>query len=87
MHPLICIASTAQQDSYGGYMVAFAGRKYAARSLPAFVANSTFTITSFTLVSKQAFCKFLAALWSNFVLKKFTMNPDIFDTGTRIQKG
>ncbi|XP_009608547.1 uncharacterized protein [Nicotiana tomentosiformis] len=37
-------------DSYGGYMVAFAGRKYAARSLPAFVANSTFTITSFTLV-------------------------------------
>ncbi|GLU19107.1 hypothetical protein SLE2022_353730 [Rubroshorea leprosula] len=37
-------------DSYGGYMVAFAGRKYAARSIPAFVANSTYTITSFTLV-------------------------------------
>ncbi|XP_049400580.1 uncharacterized protein LOC125864600 [Solanum stenotomum] len=37
-------------DSYGGYMVAFAGRKYAARSLPAFVANGTFTVTSFTLV-------------------------------------
>jgi len=32
-------------------MVAFAGRKYAARSLPAFVANSTYTVTSFTLVS------------------------------------
>ncbi|GKV29733.1 hypothetical protein SLEP1_g38634 [Rubroshorea leprosula] len=31
-------------------MVAFAGRKYAARSLPAFVANSTYTVTSFTLV-------------------------------------
>lgn len=30
-------------------MVAFAGRKYAARSLPAFVANGTFTVTSFTL--------------------------------------
>ncbi|KAF2308296.1 hypothetical protein GH714_039919 [Hevea brasiliensis] len=37
-------------ENYGGYMVAFAGRKYAARSLPAFVANSTYTVTSFTLV-------------------------------------
>ncbi|KAA8518445.1 hypothetical protein F0562_015919 [Nyssa sinensis] len=37
-------------DSYGGYMVAFAGRKYAARSPPAFVANSTYIVTSFTLV-------------------------------------
>ncbi|GFZ09251.1 hypothetical protein Acr_20g0010590 [Actinidia rufa] len=37
-------------DSTGGYMVAFAGRKYAARSPPAFVANSTYTVTSFTLV-------------------------------------
>ncbi|XP_051150593.1 uncharacterized protein LOC127265002 [Andrographis paniculata] len=37
-------------DSYGGYMVAFAGRKYAARSIPAFVANSTYIVTSFTLV-------------------------------------
>jgi hypothetical protein len=37
-------------DSTGGYMVAFAGQKYAARSLPAFVANSTYTVTSFTLV-------------------------------------
>lgn len=34
----------------GGYMVAFAGRKYAARSLPVQVADSTHTITSFTLV-------------------------------------
>ncbi|KAF2289599.1 hypothetical protein GH714_037389 [Hevea brasiliensis] len=37
-------------ENNGGYMVAFAGRKYAARSLPAFVANSTYTVTSFTLV-------------------------------------
>ncbi|KAK9939204.1 hypothetical protein M0R45_015910 [Rubus argutus] len=42
--------STFQPDSYGGYMVAFAGRKYAARSPPAFVANSTYIVTSFTLV-------------------------------------
>lgn len=37
-------------DSYGGYMVAFAGRKYAARSPLSFVANSTYIVTSFTLV-------------------------------------
>ncbi|KAL6636792.1 hypothetical protein ACP70R_024364 [Stipagrostis hirtigluma subsp. patula] len=36
--------------SSGGYMVAFAGRKYAARSLPVFVSNSSYTVTSFTLV-------------------------------------
>jgi len=39
------------QDTYG-YMVAFAGRKYAARSPPAFVANGTYTVTSFTLVRR-----------------------------------
>ncbi|CAN1306720.1 hypothetical protein LINPERPRIM_LOCUS26888 [Linum perenne] len=38
------------QDNVGGYMVAFGGRKYAARSLPAFVANGTYTVTSYTLV-------------------------------------
>lgn len=37
-------------ENYGGNMVAFAGRKYAARSTPTFVANSTYIITSFTLV-------------------------------------
>ncbi|XP_022766939.1 uncharacterized protein LOC111311643 [Durio zibethinus] len=31
-------------------MVAFTGRKYAARSLPAFVANGTYSVTSFTLM-------------------------------------
>ncbi|MQL85569.1 hypothetical protein Taro_018084 [Colocasia esculenta] len=34
----------------GGFMVAFAGRKYAARSPPAFVGNNSFVVTSFTLV-------------------------------------
>ncbi|KAK0585460.1 hypothetical protein LWI29_028853 [Acer saccharum] len=42
--------SSFSPENFGGYMVAFAGRKYAARSLPAFVANSTYTVTSFTLV-------------------------------------
>lgn len=36
----------------GGYMVAFAGRKYAARSPPLFVADNTHIITSFTLVNQ-----------------------------------
>ena len=34
----------------GGYMVAFAGQKYAARSLPIMFADDSHTITSFTLV-------------------------------------
>lgn len=38
------------QTMAGGYMVAFAGRQYAARSVPVFVADNTHTITSFTLV-------------------------------------
>ncbi|XP_050285278.1 uncharacterized protein LOC126724888 [Quercus robur] len=42
--------SSFSPDAYGGYMVAFAGRKYVARSRPAFVANSTYIVTSFTLV-------------------------------------
>ncbi|XP_058084481.1 uncharacterized protein LOC131232265 isoform X1 [Magnolia sinica] len=37
-------------ENSGGNMVAFAGRKYAARSPPTFVANGTYIITSFTLV-------------------------------------
>ncbi|KAG9439811.1 hypothetical protein H6P81_019976 [Aristolochia fimbriata] len=42
--------SNFSPERAGGYMVAFAGRKYAARSIPNFVANDTYTITSFTLV-------------------------------------
>ncbi|KAL6893939.1 hypothetical protein ACP4OV_008037 [Aristida adscensionis] len=36
--------------SSGGYMVAFAGRKYAARSSPVFVTDNSNTVNSFTLV-------------------------------------
>ncbi|XP_021771260.1 uncharacterized protein LOC110735384 [Chenopodium quinoa] len=43
-------ASSFSPDSAGGYMVAFAGSKYAARSIPTFVANSTHIVTSFTLI-------------------------------------
>ncbi|KAJ4716388.1 CSL zinc finger domain-containing protein [Melia azedarach] len=48
---LLTIDSTAFNPiMYGGYMVAFAGRKYAARSTPTMVADNTHTVTNFTLV-------------------------------------
>ncbi|KAF8396356.1 hypothetical protein HHK36_017973 [Tetracentron sinense] len=48
--PCSDMADSDWVDSYGGYAVAFAGQKYAARSSSAFIANSTYIITSFTLV-------------------------------------
>lgn len=39
------------QDSSKGYMIAFAGAKYAARSVPIMVANNDNVVTSFTLVN------------------------------------
>ena len=38
------------QGTSGGHMVAFAGRQFAARSPPVFVADGTHTVNSFTLV-------------------------------------
>ncbi|KAL0817242.1 hypothetical protein Bca101_073686 [Brassica carinata] len=38
------------EDSSKGYMVAFAGAKYAARSVPIMVADNDHVVTSFTLV-------------------------------------
>ncbi|KAL3538917.1 hypothetical protein ACH5RR_002283 [Cinchona calisaya] len=43
-------SSTFDPSKSGGYMVAFAGRRYAARSSPVFVADNSQTVTSFTLV-------------------------------------
>ncbi|XP_010534378.1 PREDICTED: uncharacterized protein LOC104809944 [Tarenaya hassleriana] len=42
--------SSFRPDSTGGFMVAFAGSKYAARSVPVFVADNNLIVTSFTLV-------------------------------------
>ncbi|XP_042397974.1 uncharacterized protein LOC121988561 [Zingiber officinale] len=42
--------SNSPSVANGGFMVAFAGRKYAARSIPIFIGNSTYAVTSFTLV-------------------------------------
>eukprot|EP00257_Ricinus_communis_P016402 XP_015574568.1 uncharacterized protein LOC8275556 isoform X2 [Ricinus communis] len=43
-------SSTFNPGMSGGYMVAFAGRKYAARSFPVMVADNGIIVTSFTLV-------------------------------------
>ncbi|KAF5951681.1 hypothetical protein HYC85_009625 [Camellia sinensis] len=50
----------------GGYMVAFAGRQYAARSVPIFVVDMTNTVTSFTLV-----LEFQKGTLQNLYWKKF----------------
>ncbi|CAN6286590.1 unnamed protein product [Urochloa humidicola] len=47
---LLTVNSSSFDPSSSGYMVAFAGRKYAARSAPVFIGNSSYTVTSFTLV-------------------------------------
>ncbi|CAK9322967.1 unnamed protein product [Citrullus colocynthis] len=51
---LLTVNTTSSVSSFNpssnGYMVAFAGRKYAARSPPIFVADEQHTVTSFTLV-------------------------------------
>ncbi|CAH2054001.1 unnamed protein product [Thlaspi arvense] len=43
-------SSSFRPDSSKGYMVAFAGAKYAARSIPIMVADNSHIVTSFTLV-------------------------------------
>jgi len=60
----------------GGYMVAFAGRQYAARSVPIFVADDTNTVASFTLV-----LEFKNGILQNLFWKKFgcsSCNGDSF---------
>ncbi|XP_073158261.1 uncharacterized protein [Henckelia pumila] len=50
----------------GGYMVAFGGRRFAARSFPVLVADNSHTITSFTLV-----LEFQKGTLQNLFWKKF----------------
>ncbi|KAI3994088.1 hypothetical protein MKX01_012345 [Papaver californicum] len=57
--------SSFNPDSFGGFMVAFAGRKYAARSPPVFVANNTHIVTSFTLVLEFQKGTLLNLFWKN----------------------
>lgn len=59
-------SSTFNPSKSGGYMVAFAGRKYAARSLPIFVADANYIVTSFTMV-----LEFQKGTLQNLYWKKF----------------
>ncbi|CAK9309021.1 unnamed protein product [Citrullus colocynthis] len=59
-------SSTFNPALNGGYMVAFAGQKYAARSLPVMVTDNSHTITSFTLVFE-----FQKGTLQNLFWKKF----------------
>ncbi|KAL6497729.1 hypothetical protein OROHE_026968 [Orobanche hederae] len=58
--------STFNPGKSGGYMVAFAGRQYAARSVRVFVADNSHTITNFTLV-----LEFQKGTLQNLFWKKF----------------
>ncbi|MCI19461.1 CSL zinc finger domain-containing protein, partial [Trifolium medium] len=53
----------------GGYMVAFAGQKYAARSLPVMFADDSYIIISFTLLTFSGTDKNLDALNSWYEVK------------------
>ncbi|KAL3814187.1 hypothetical protein ACJIZ3_015455 [Penstemon smallii] len=59
-------SSTFNPSRDGGYMVAFAGRQYAARSIPIFVADNTHTVTSFTLVLEFQKGTLLNLYWKKF---------------------
>ncbi|KAJ0582924.1 putative diphthamide biosynthesis protein [Helianthus annuus] len=53
----------------GGYMVAFAGRQYAARSIPALVVDESNIITSFTLVLEFQKGRLVNLYWKKFGCK------------------
>ncbi|KAH7512262.1 uncharacterized protein LOC107433602 [Ziziphus jujuba] len=71
-------SSSFSPDNAGGYMVAFAGRKYAARSLPAFVANTTYTVTSFTLVLEFKKGRLQNLYWKRDGCSKCSGNTNFF---------
>ncbi|KAK6136818.1 hypothetical protein DH2020_029441 [Rehmannia glutinosa] len=68
-------STTFDPSNSGGYMVAFAGRQYAARSLPVFVADSSHTITSFTLVLEFQKGTLQNLFWKKFGCGSCTESP------------
>lgn len=64
-------------------MVAFAGRKYAARSLPVFVANSSYTVSGFTLVRRHN----ISPLYSIKFYNLFNYSTEIPFQVLEFQKG
>ncbi|KAK6159417.1 hypothetical protein DH2020_006731 [Rehmannia glutinosa] len=73
--PLILEFTNVLQSNSGGYMVAFAGRQYAARSLPVFVSDSSHTITSFTLVLEFQKGTLQNLFWKKFGCGSCTESP------------
>ncbi|KAA8536153.1 hypothetical protein F0562_028631 [Nyssa sinensis] len=59
-------STTFNPNMVGGYMVAFAGRQYAARSVPVFISDNINTVTTFTLV-----LEFQKGTLQNLYWKKF----------------
>lgn len=59
-------SSSFDPAAFGGHMVAFAGHKYAARSNPVLVSDSSNTITSFTLVLEFQKGTLQNMFWNNF---------------------
>ncbi|PKI50242.1 hypothetical protein CRG98_029315 [Punica granatum] len=59
-------SSTFDPVASGGYMVAFSGSKYAARSAPILVADNSHTITSFTLVLEFQKGTLQSLFWKKF---------------------
>ncbi|XP_042752412.1 uncharacterized protein LOC111895692 [Lactuca sativa] len=56
----------------GGYMVAFAGKQYAARSIPTLVADKSNIITSFTLVLELQEGRLINLYWKKVGCKSCT---------------
>ncbi|XP_022033126.1 uncharacterized protein LOC110934255 [Helianthus annuus] len=61
----------------GGYMVAFAGRHYAARSIPTLVVDESNIITSFTLVLEFQKGRLVNLYWKKFGCKSCTESSRI----------
>ncbi|XP_022986594.1 uncharacterized protein LOC111484289 [Cucurbita maxima] len=70
---LLTINSTTFNPAMnGGYMVAFAGLKYAARSLPVMITDNSHTITSFTLVFEFQRGTLQNLFWKKYGCEKCT---------------
>ncbi|XP_020217083.1 uncharacterized protein LOC109800672 [Cajanus cajan] len=63
---LLTINRSTLNPGTAGYMVAFAGQKYAARSLPIMFGDNTHTITSFTLVLEFQEGTLINLYWKSF---------------------
>ncbi|CAI0406798.1 unnamed protein product [Linum tenue] len=59
-------STTFDPAKAGGFMVAFAGRNFAARSVPTLVADGTMSITSFTLVLEFQTGTLVNLYWKKF---------------------